>query len=58
MRREGFDIARCTVARLMRCIGIEDVIRGKKMRTTMPDKALPFALDRVYFQIKNDFGEP
>jgi putative transposase len=29
MRREGFDIARCTVARLMRCIGIEDVIRGK-----------------------------
>jgi hypothetical protein len=29
MRREGFDIARCTVARLMKVIGIEDVIRGK-----------------------------
>jgi hypothetical protein len=30
MRREGFDIARCTVARLMKDIGIEGVIRGKK----------------------------
>lgn len=34
MRREGFDIARCTVARLMKDIGIEGVIRGKKPRTT------------------------
>ncbi len=29
MRREGFDTARCTVARLMKDIGIEGVIRGK-----------------------------
>jgi hypothetical protein len=58
MRREGFDIARCTVARLMKVIGIEDVIRGKKPRTTMPDKALPCPLDRVYFQITNTFYEP
>ena len=47
MRREGFDIARCTVARLMKDIGIEGVIRGKKPRTTIPDKALPCPLDRV-----------
>jgi transposase InsO family protein len=47
MRREGFDIARCTVARLMKDIGIEGVIRGKKPRTTVPDKALPCPLDRV-----------
>jgi transposase InsO family protein len=47
MRREGFDIARCTVARLMKGIGIEGVIRGKKPRTTIPDKALPCPLDRV-----------
>lgn len=47
MRREGFDIARCTVARLMKDIGVEDVIRGKKSRTTVPDKALPCPLDRV-----------
>ena len=47
MRREGFDIARCTVARLMKDIGIEGIIRGKKPRTTIPDKALPCPLDRV-----------
>lgn len=47
MRREGFDIARCTVARLMKDIGIEGVIRGKKPRTTVLDKALPCPLDRV-----------
>ena len=47
MHREGFDIARCTVARLMKDIGIEGVIRGKRPRTTIPDKALPCPLDRV-----------
>ena len=47
MRREGFDIARCTVARLMRNIGIEGVVRGKKPKTTIPDKALPCPLDKV-----------
>lgn len=36
MRRQGFDIAHCTVARLMKDIGIEGVIRGKKPRTTVP----------------------
>jgi len=47
MRREGFDVARCTVARLMKDIGTEGVIRGKRSRTTIPDKALPCPLDRV-----------
>jgi transposase InsO family protein len=47
MHREAFDIARCTVARLMKDIGIEGVIRGKKPKTTVPDKALPCPLDRV-----------
>ena len=47
MRREGFDIARCTVARLMKDIGIEGVVRGKKPKTTIPDKALPCPLDKV-----------
>ena len=47
MRREGFEIARCTVARLMKDTGIEGVIRGKKPKTTIPDKALPCPLDRV-----------
>jgi len=47
MRREGFDIARCTVARLMKDIGIEGVVRGKQPKTTIPDKALPCPLDKV-----------
>lgn len=52
MRREGFDIARCTVARLMKDIGIEGVIRGKTPKTTIPDKALPCPLDRVNRQFR------
>jgi putative transposase len=41
LRREGFDVARCTVARLMRDIGLRGAIRGKPMRTTISDKAAP-----------------
>ena len=40
LRREGFDVARCTVARLMRVMGIQGVIRGKPHRTTIPDKSV------------------
>ncbi len=40
LRREGFDVARCTVARLMKTMGIEGVIRGKPHKTTIPDKKL------------------
>ena len=47
MRREGFDVARCTVARLLKTTGIEGVIRGKPHKTTIPDKKLPCPLDRV-----------
>ena len=47
MHREGFDTARCTVARLMKDIGIEGVIRGKRPRTMIHDKALPCPLDKV-----------
>ena len=28
MKREGFEVARCTVARLMRRLGLKGVIRG------------------------------
>ncbi len=52
MKREKFDIARCTVERLMRDIGIEGVRRGKKIKTTRPDKALPCPLDRVNRQFR------
>jgi hypothetical protein len=34
LRREGHDIARCTVERLMKALGIKGVVRGKKVVTT------------------------
>ncbi|MBW4985716.1 IS3 family transposase [Mameliella sp. CS4] len=45
--REGFDVARCTVARLMKDMGIQGIIRGKPHRTTIPDKKAPCPLDKV-----------
>jgi hypothetical protein len=47
MMREGFPVARCTVARLMREMGLAGVIRGKPVRTTVSDKAAPCPLDHV-----------
>jgi len=47
MQREGLDIARCSVARLMRDLGLQGVIRGKPVRTTISDKAAPCPLDHV-----------
>ena len=47
MKRERFDVARCTVARLMQVMGLEGAIRGKTVRTTFSDKAAPCPLDHV-----------
>ena len=47
MRREGFDVARCTVERLMRSLELQGVIRGKPVRTTLSDRAAPCPLDHV-----------
>jgi transposase InsO family protein len=47
MLRDGHDVARCTVARLMGNMGLEGVIRGKKVRTTVPDRKAPCPLDHV-----------
>jgi transposase InsO family protein len=47
LRREGQEIARCTVERLMRRMGIQGVIRGKPVKTTISDKAAPCPLDHV-----------
>ncbi|MBL9053639.1 MAG: IS3 family transposase [Tabrizicola sp.] len=52
MRREGFDVARCTVARLMKVMGIQGIIRGKPQKTTIPDKKLPCPLDKVNRQFR------
>lgn len=47
MKREGFDIARGTVERLMKEMGLQGVIRGKPVRTTLSNKAAPCPLDHV-----------
>lgn len=54
LHREKQTVARCTVERLMRRLGIEGARRGKKVRTTVPDTALPCPLDHVNRQFKAD----
>ena len=49
--REGVSVARCTVARLMRRMGLRGVVRGKETRTTIPSKA-PCPTDRVNRQFR------
>jgi putative transposase len=52
LKREGHDVARCTVARLMRTLGLQGVIRGKPVRTTIGDKAAPCPSDHVNRQFQ------
>lgn len=54
MNREGIEVARCTVERLMRRQGLQGVRRGKVVRTTVPDKAAVCPLDRVNRQFRAD----
>jgi putative transposase len=52
MNREGFAVARCTVGRLMKLQGLRGAVRGKRVRTTIPDSAAPRPLDRVNRQFQ------
>jgi putative transposase len=54
LNREGIQVARCTVERLMRRAGLQGVRRGKVVRTTIHDKAAACPLDRVNRQFKAD----
>jgi len=54
LQREGFEVARCTVERLMRRLGLRGVIRGKVVRTTFGDTKAPCPLDWVNRQFKAD----
>lgn len=47
LQREGVTVARCTVERLMRRLGLRGVVRGKVVRTTVSDAKAPCPLDRV-----------
>jgi transposase InsO family protein len=51
LRREGFDVARCTVERLMRQLGLQGIVRGRKRITTNSDAKQERAPDLV----KRDF---
>jgi putative transposase len=52
LSREGINAARCTVARLMQAMGLQGVVRGRKVRTTIPAPAADCPLDRVNRQFR------
>ena len=52
MKRERFEVARCTVARLMKQIGIRGAVRGKVVKTTVPDTSAPCPRDKVNRQFR------
>ena len=54
LTREGVAVARCTVARLMKALGLQGVVRGKRMKTTISDRAMPCPLDKVNRQFAAD----
>ncbi|WP_146869818.1 IS3 family transposase [Acidovorax delafieldii] len=54
LNREGIPIARCTVERLMRRLGLQGVRRGKVVRTTVSDGKASCPLDRVNRVFKAD----
>ena len=50
--REGKDVARCTVARLMRQMGLQGVVRGREVRTTISNPATACPLDRLSLTLR------
>jgi len=52
LRREDIAVARCTVERLMRQQGLRGAMRGKSVRTTVPDTKAPCPLDHVNRQFR------
>ena len=52
LTREGTVVARCTVERLMRRLGLRGVMRGKVVRTTISNSKAACPLDRVNRQFR------
>jgi len=52
LAREGIAVARRTVERLMRQMGLRGAVRGKEIRTTIADKAAPCPADKVNRQFR------
>ena len=53
LRREGVDVARCTVARLMAGMGLRGIVRGKTIKTTFSDASVPCPRDKVNRQFRS-----
>lgn len=47
LQREGLSVARCTVERLMKALGLQGVVRGKTTITTISDPTVPCPKDKV-----------
>ncbi len=47
LRRQGHPVAFCTTDRLMRRLGMNGVVRGRRLRTTIPDKDAVRAGDKL-----------
>lgn len=47
LQRDGITVARCTVERLMRDLGLQGVVRGKSVKTTLSNPATLCPQDRV-----------
>ncbi len=47
MKREGVDVARCTIERLMWQMGLRGAVRGRKFKTTIPDDSVARPADLV-----------
>lgn len=47
LKGEGFDVARCSIAGLMRSMSLQGIIRGTPIRTTFSDKTAQNPFDRV-----------
>jgi len=54
MNREDIRVARCTVARLMKRLGLEGTRRGRRCRTTIPDTDATRPADLVQRQFTAD----
>jgi putative transposase len=52
LKREECQVARCTVARLMKKMALQGVIRGRRVRTTVSNTGVPCPLDRVNRQFR------
>jgi len=54
LNRENIGAARCTVERLMRALGLQGAVRGRKCRTTIADDSAERPLDRVNRRLLRD----